>query len=58
MEHRVTKETINSRAVGERLENIVVENPEMVAAKKEVLCAELNSPHNLSPLTPSFQHSE
>ncbi|GMY29335.1 CRC domain-containing protein TSO1-like isoform X2 [Fagus crenata] len=56
-EYGVKKEMVSDRAGEERFEGTFAEKPEMVATKEDLLCAELYDPHNLTPLTPSFQCS-
>lgn len=58
VEHAASKEMVSNRADDKRLEIAVDRRLETVPIKRNVIHAELHDPHNLSPLTPSFQYSE
>lgn len=54
VEHGIT----GIRACTEKLESTFDKESEMVESKRDLLSTELINPHNLTPLTPSFQYSE
>ncbi|EXC26038.1 hypothetical protein L484_005620 [Morus notabilis] len=54
MEHGVTREMVGNR----KLESTFDKELEIVGTKRDLLCTESINPHNLTPLTPSFQYSD
>ncbi|KDP33626.1 hypothetical protein JCGZ_07197 [Jatropha curcas] len=57
-EYGMTEEMVSNRVSEERLEGRVDDKLGMVATNKDLLHAESYDLHNLTPSTPSFQHSD
>ncbi|XP_025012504.1 CRC domain-containing protein TSO1 isoform X2 [Ricinus communis] len=57
-EYGIIEETVSDRVGEERLEGRVDDKLAIVATDEDLLPAELYDLHNLTPSTPSFQHSD
>lgn len=49
---------MNRRANDDRLESSLDMELEMAAVRNDFLHPELSNPHDATPMTPSFQHTE
>ncbi|PON57904.1 Lin-54-like protein [Parasponia andersonii] len=56
MEHGVLREMVSNRACRELLES--PSEPDMEETNRDSLCTECFNPHYLTPVTPSFRHSD
>ncbi|KAA8525382.1 hypothetical protein F0562_007200 [Nyssa sinensis] len=57
-EYGMTKDVVNKQSTDERLEDAFDEKLKMVASRNSFFQIEQCNPHNLTPLTPSFQCSD